>query len=367
MISAEALAEAINDGFVNVDGEWRVTYLSRRARLMLRQLENAAPLQLQDLIPNEPTSPAWRELCRAMQQRVQVEFDVFYPAFFTWHEVRAVPSGDGLSLILRDITDRQWLLRKEAERAYLRDLFTAVPVALSITRGPEHRFEFVNEFARSLIGGRDVEGFALREAFPDLHGQGFFEIFDHVYNTGEAVHFSERPALLTDPTTGETRQLYVNASYQALRGFDAQVSGILSMSVDVTAYVEARQRSDELAQERTAVLDHLQEGVIVADSAGRIIFINEVAARLHGLSQLDVTPAEYTQTYNRLTIDGEPHPIDRLPMVRAVQYDEVVRGARWRVRRPDGDVVLLEGDANPVYGPEGTKTGAVLTMREVRR
>ncbi len=43
---------------------------------------------------------------------------------------------------------------------------------------------------------------------------------------------------------------------------------------------------------------------------------------------------------------------------------ETVTEARWRIRRPDGSEVLAVGSARPVHAPDGTQTGAVLTLRD---
>lgn len=367
MSAFETLAEALNDGFIAVNEHWHVTYLNRPARLLLRNPQLSDELTLQHLIPDDPSTNTWRELHRASKQKITTEVDVFFPAFFSWLEVRAFPLDGGVGLILRDITDRQWLLRKEAERGYLRNIFQAAPVALYLTRGPEHVFEYSNDFARQLINNRDIEGHALRAAFPDIEGQGFYELFDQVYRTGEVVEITEARAQLTDPYTGTQQELYINASYIPLRGFDAQISGVLGLVVDVTQYVEARKESERLAEEHAAVLTHLQEGVIVADSQGRLIFVNDVAAELHGVKVLDITPEAYTETYHLLTVDGQPHPEDELPLVRALRQGEVVREAHWRIQRPDGDIILVSGAANPVFTSDGSRAGAVLTLRQVKQ
>ena len=239
----DSLAEAINDGFVAVDAEWRVTHLNRRARLLLRRQHLDDNLRLQDLIPDDPATTTWRELNRALKHSLTVELEVFQPAFFSWHEVRAFPLDGGLGLILRDITDRQWLLHKDTEHAYLRTLFNDAPVGLYVTHGPDHRFDFANTLGRHLAGNRNIEGLNLREAFPDLDGQGYYELFDRVYQTGEDFVGLESPAQLTDPHTGEVRNLYVNFHLVPLRGFDGKVSGLLDLAIDVTKYVQARETS----------------------------------------------------------------------------------------------------------------------------
>ncbi len=123
-------------------------------------------------------------------------------------------------------------------------------------------------------------------------------------------------------------------------------------------------RAERLAAERAAILGQLAEGVIVTDRAGRITFVNEAAARLHGVTRLDVEPDAYSETYHLLTLEGEPYPPDRLPLARAVRDGEVVFDERWRIRRPGGDEVLAIGGARPVLDAAGGQVGAVLTLRD---
>ena len=221
-----------------VDATWCVSFLNDRARHLMRRPGLQAGTALQDLIPDVPGSKTWAELRRAVNHGVAVDLDVFYPDLFMWHEVRAIPDGQGgLALLLRDVTDRQWTIQKDVEHAYLRSLFSDAPIAISILHGPKHQFEYSNEFARNLVGGRVLEGLTVREAFPELEGQGFFELLDQVYNTAVPFHGERMHAVLTLPGTQEREDLIVNTSYIPLRGFDAQVSGILALSVNMTPYV----------------------------------------------------------------------------------------------------------------------------------
>jgi PAS domain S-box-containing protein len=113
-----------------------------------------------------------------------------------------------------------------------------------------------------------------------------------------------------------------------------------------------------------AALAQLAEGVIVTDAAGRITFVNEAAARLHGVARLDVAPEAYADTYHLLTEGGDPYPSAELPLARAVLRGETVTEVRWRIGRPDRTEVLAVGSARPVLGPDGARLGAVLTVRD---
>ncbi|WP_339915581.1 PAS domain S-box protein [uncultured Brevundimonas sp.] len=140
--------------------------------------------------------------------------------------------------------------------------------------------------------------------------------------------------------------------------------GYVGMSFDITDIRESNARLAASAAERDAILGQLAEGVIVTDPEGRITFINDAARRQHGIEALGTGPDDYAETYQLFTEDGRPYPSEELPLTRAVRNGEIVTGARWRIRRPDGSEVVAVGNARPVIGDDGISIGAVLTMRD---
>jgi two-component system, sensor histidine kinase PdtaS len=158
---------------------------------------------------------------------------------------------------------------------------------------------------------------------------------------------------------------------QPTRDAEGSIVRWFGMNIDVSAQIEAEtelrtanMKLHAIAAEREAILGQLGEGVIVTDPNGRITFVNEAATRLHGVTRIDVEPDDYTEAYSLLTEFGEPHPIDDLPLTRAVRNAETVIDARWRIRRPDDTEVLAIGNARPVYAPDASLIGAVLTIRD---
>lgn len=114
-----------------------------------------------------------------------------------------------------------------------------------------------------------------------------------------------------------------------------------------------------------AVLEQMADGVIIADARGRIRQVNPAAARMHGRAITQIPPEDWSQRYDLLRVDGTPYPPEELALARALRRGEVVEGAEWVVRRPDGTMVRLLGSAAPLHDVRGRRLGAVLVMRDI--
>ena len=166
-------------------------------------------------------------------------------------------------------------------------------------------------------------------------------------------------------------RVFINGAMRPLRDGSGREIGFLKVGRDETErraiderLLAAGERAAADAAERAAILSQLGEGVIVTDAEGQITFVNDAAERLHGIKLLGVSPEAYSDTYHLLNEAGDPYPPHELPLARAVLAGEIVEGALWRIRRPDGSEVLAIGNARPVLGPDGARLGAVLTIRD---
>jgi PAS domain S-box-containing protein len=145
----------------------------------------------------------------------------------------------------------------------------------------------------------------------------------------------------------------------------AVLSGPIELARRYAGQVQARQHVEQLAAERTAILGQLVDGVIIADPAGHITFINEAALRLHGADNPQDLAARDGLNSQALTLDGQLYPPDELPLARAVLHDETVVAAEWRIRRPDASEIIAQGSATPVVAEGGRRLGAVLVLRDI--
>lgn len=143
-----------------------------------------------------------------------------------------------------------------------------------------------------------------------------------------------------------------------LQAIATALSGPIEMARRYTHQVQERHRMEQLAAERDAILRQIVDGVVLADPQGVITFYNAAAQRLYGTE----VPQPHVQ---EATIDGSPYQPNDMPLLRAAQFHETVVDAEWRIRRPAGSEIIVQGSATPVVGEDGTRLGGVLVLRDV--
>ncbi len=162
-----------------------------------------------------------------------------------------------------------------AERSHLLGLFNQAPGFIAVLRGPLHVFELVNEAYYQLLGHREIVGKPLREAIPDVMGQGFEELLDNVYSTGEpfvgkGIRFEAQRI-----AGGPFVELYIDLLYQPFFDADGMVSGIFAQGQDVTEIHKANralQEADKRKDDFLAMLAHeLRNPLAPINSAAELL------------------------------------------------------------------------------------------------
>src|SRR5690606_26543928 len=103
----------------------------------------------------------------------------------------------------------------QVDNTQLKSMFEQAPGFICVLKGAEHRFEIANAAYRELTGNRDLIGKSVREALPEVEGQGFVDLLDGVFATGRPHLGRDVPLELTDPAGG-TVQRYIDFIYQPL-------------------------------------------------------------------------------------------------------------------------------------------------------
>lgn len=135
------------------------------------------------------------------------------------------------------------------DEARLHRIFAQAPVAIAVLRGPEHRYEIANEPYRRLIGGRDVVGKTIREALPELEGQGIYELLDRVYETKTPHVGSQLAVTIYGDRADEPREMFFNFVYQPLIDANGNTEGVAVVCTDVTDLVRSREDAQQAQRE----------------------------------------------------------------------------------------------------------------------
>lgn len=139
--------------------------------------------------------------------------------------------------------------RRTQESARLRDLFRQAPGFIAVLREPAHIFELTNDSYMQLVGHRDLTGKPVREALPEVVGQGFVELLDTVYRSGEAYVGRRVPVTLQRTKEGPAELRYVDFVYQPIFGEDGRVGGIFVEGFDSTESQKAEEHQRLLLNE----------------------------------------------------------------------------------------------------------------------
>ncbi len=155
--------------------------------------------------------------------------------------------------------------RLASEMDRQRRQFLLAPGFICILGGPDHIFEFVNESYVRLLGKRDFLGRPVREAVPEAAGQGFVELLDQVYRTGERHVASQTPIDLARSEGSVLETRYLDFVYEPILDENNAVTGIFVEGFDVTESYRTLEQLHELNQtlerrveERAAELKNIQ-------------------------------------------------------------------------------------------------------------
>jgi len=156
----------------------------------------------------------------------------------------------------------------QLSNAFFHSLFEQAPGFICVLKGPEHVFELANEAYRKLTGERELIGRGVREALPDVDGQGFFELLDKVYQSGTPV-VGQSVQLELQEEPGKIVTRFIDFIYQPILDAQGRSTGIFVQGSDVTKQklatdeVQKYQKGlESLVEERTAELQNAQAALL---------------------------------------------------------------------------------------------------------
>ncbi|HEX4849218.1 MAG TPA: PAS domain S-box protein, partial [Puia sp.] len=237
------------------------------------------------------------------------------------------------------------------------------PVALTILRGPDFNIELANEKALELWDRKmeHVINKQIFDSFPELKAQGWREILQHVYTTGEKYISDETPFFLK--RDGQLQAVYINFVYEALKDPNGKITGIMGVGVDVTDQVKARHKTgqvdihdrnimttvfEKLVEKRTnelstkniqlkeseeryhKMIDEIQDyAILLINRDGIIQNWNKGAEKIKGYKTEEILGKHFRIFYQR---EDQEKKLPELMLANATKFGRAMHEG-WRVRK----------------------------------
>ena len=224
------------------------------------------------------------------------------------------------------------------ERSRLSAFFDQAPAAIAMLDGPDHVFTLANYVYERMTGNRALKGRAVRVAFPELAGQGYFELLDRVFQTGEAVQARDALVKLLPEAGGALEDTYWDFVFQPFRDTRQAVVGIMVLASEVGDRVRTLRALQDSEERLRLAIDASALGSWEMDLATRAIVHSLRFGEIFGYR---ASGPEWS--YRRLldhVLPGERAAFDG-------SFDEAVEGTgTWRVecgiRTADGSTGCIE-------------------------
>jgi PAS domain S-box-containing protein len=151
--------ERITDAFIAVDKDFRYTYLNKKAgELIHHDPASLIGRKVWDVFPDAVDSDTYHAFNKAMAEQKNMTNTDYYPPLDLWQENYLYPSPDGLSVFIRDITEKKKREKEITDYKYALDQSSIV--AITDQRGI---IKYVNEnFCR-------ISGFPAQELLGQDH------------------------------------------------------------------------------------------------------------------------------------------------------------------------------------------------------
>lgn len=294
------ILESITDAFISFDREWIYTYVNEEgAKLLRKSKEELIGRSLWDVFPNLRGSNLEQQFCQAVAQQTAVVFEEFYAPYDSWVEIHAYPAKEGLSLYIRDISDRKQteteLHRREQRFKTLAE--NAPDIISRVDR--EFRHLYVSpavERATGIspvvfIGKTNAELGMPPEIYSEWHQQ-----LAQVFDTGEGMTIE-----FNFPAPDGTRWYQSRLVPEFTP--DGAVESILGIARDVTDYKQVEQALRESEARFRRIFESNMMGMGFYHIDGTISEANDALLELLGYTReefltlglrwTDITPPEY--------------------------------------------------------------------------
>ncbi len=254
--------------------------------------------------------------------------------------------------------------RADNEHQKMIQVFEQSPQPIGMLAGEEHFYSYINEpFRKLFFPNKDPIGQTVAEALPEAVEQGFEDLLDQVFRTGETYSAHETPFTMNLPN-GATKTLYLDLIHSALRDPKGKIEGVLASAVDVTQKVLQRNEIELVRSKLKSSLSSIPIGVTILEGPEFLYtFTNKAHDHFFG-GRTDLVGKTVREAVPEAESQGI---IELLTHVYETGEPYHVEAAELTFRQADGSMRTFRAtfSYNPLRLSDGEIFGVVATVFDV--
>ncbi len=331
---ARAFLENTFDCVIFLDRDWRFTFFNARAAMELHADADIIGSCVWERFPRIAGTIFEENYRRAMADGTQRVFEAYFAPLSTWYEVHAIPLGDDLMVIFRNINER----RAAAEALRIREQQLATVFGQTMVgilhRDLANRVLMVNQRYCDIVGRS-------REELDGLPMQALICEEDVAWSTATFQEHLEK----AEPFQIEKRYVRPDGTviWCAVNvSFVCDETGRPVSTITVAEDIHARKAAEAKAHESRnlfqVVIDSIQDLIFVKDREGRFVFSNRRLSEICGPIEGTVdrvffsgAPTDiHSQSDLQVLATGKPITIDEIIPVQGTPRQFQTIKVPWR-------------------------------------
>lgn len=286
-VDLQPILDAVSDAFLQVDADWRVTYVNAGGREMLGRIgldgDRILGGNLWEEVPTDPETPGAHALRRAMSEGTVESAESFYEPLERWFEITAFPYGEGLVVLLSDVTGEREVRQalRDVEGRY-RAMVEHAPHGLVVIDAEADALLDFNDRALEIFGRsrEEMAGSLPYEFSPERQPDGRRSI-DAAHAYLQRALDGEHPVFEWLHLRGDGEEIVCEIRLARIPPRERKlVQGSILDITERRRTEEALRESEELYR---ALFEQDVAGNFVTSAEGRLIACNQAFVEIFGL------------------------------------------------------------------------------------